>query len=1343
MSVLPMLTTATQPGNVHKFVLPSTGLPEGWVAISHAGVSMQRFRGYLRPAPVAPGQSVDDAAFEVVCLSTYNPNKPTMIVVEAPSTSYAHDPGEIICQGNPADLGLRFAYPGWKFANGITDDDFFTPVPILSRGAGRAAMPFNLVVARAIARLWERPAAFQMQRNVEIKQVIEAMLTQGDATWRPPTWPLVTQPVYAIQWGGSFGGALSGWQAILFPEHFVGGIYSGAILSFRHYIGEQEGMRHLMSLSGFGQISRDFYRKDALHYQAALTQAAIARGVAPQNWDPFYHGSVLRAWKDGYLQRPVLAIQADEDLATTGNDTLPLLSGQRGFVPAGITAPNASGVPLLWTIYPKRCHGDHPNPPIESPVHPGTLRGDFIDIILDFIEWLGDAQQAALIAPRAFQAPTSAGNGSMDVYDHAFMLPPPPPPATSPLQLSGFLGSGAGSLGQTVGGTALRPGKSFGSGTYLGFADSLIVGVPNEQDPATYTGFHEVCVGSADGVVTRFAVDQTTGEFVPQAMSPALGYGAWGLAFGEADGLPGKEVIVATHRGLHALYREDLTIMGSNPTLPWEQTRPLRLATVQAQPSDRAQVVFASDIGMLAIYDVDNLAPGSQPLAWHFEPGIVDLAVLPSSGMGKVDLAILSDRGHVAIVHWQLGATPTLSLLHSSPRLNGLPVDLEFAEVDPAHAGKELVVLMAGTPQFDHESIWVLDSSDLSVVNGSFTNRFEKEIVPAITLSAGVSADLEVWNEGGTVRFVVLHEDRILVIPYGAATGTESPILPIDLCAFQPMMGALDIAIANVYDDPNPTTSDLELVVATQAGYVSWIAMDELLPQTAPGTQLHSHAEQASSHPGASGRLLTFHSMAVRAPGIANGPPRHCNRTLAATWGMAVDAAASPPTLELIEQSGTRWSVTGIGDATFVQDVGRGVFLDGRTEPLAGPLRDLALVGPIVGSTDPNAGLLPAVDFQDQSSGAVLYPALDVADTDLVVTRPYQPFTNGAQSLHNLGTGTWSRIHDVLGVYGGAALFPRCGDALTVEPQGNQYVCYWSGEEYRLVWGNRIAGFQIANGIVSNWWSTVGAIEPNAPDTVDWSLMQGHDLRSFHFQPFADRQAQALRLFLDPSDPDKVRIAAFTPGARLMVLEPGVSDTDIGPSPIEKGTLNEALDFGTGGMALAVGPARPGGKCSIYVGPMAFFTDDSQFNTPGSTVPDDQVAAICMVEYSGNTSFGSSSLLRHPELVLDGSSPLAPKVYGVCGLAVGDIVPAVPGPELVVGALDGHLLVYALDAATGQIVSQPPLYQTRVEGAVGAYNSIVIADLVDRTGASEVAGTDGTNELYVAGSLGLRRWTLP
>ncbi|MGE3172789.1 MAG: hypothetical protein AB7O97_09185 [Planctomycetota bacterium] len=1349
-NAIPVLHSATQPGNVHKFIPASTGVPEGWVSISHNGVAMWRFRGYLRPTPVIVGKNVDDAAFEVVCVETYDPGKPTMIVVESPSTNAAHPGTDIICQGTTKDLGVRFAYPGWKFESGITDEPFYNPVPLISRSSGSGqSVPFNLVLARCIARLWERPATFQLQRNVELVRAVREMLTTTDTSWRPGattngSWvtPLLGSSIYAIQWGGSFGGALSGWEAILFPEEFVAGIYSGAILSFRHYIGEQEGMRHLMSLSGFGQISRDFFRKDALHYQAALAQAAEMKTPTPANWDPFYHGSVLRAWKDNYLQRPVLAIQADEDLATTGNDTLPLLSGQREFVPAGISAPNANGVPLLWTIYPKRCHGDHPNPPIVSPTS-GQGRADFIDIILDFLVWLDpQGPQGSLLANRSFLPPPSASNGSMDVYDHAFMLPPPPPPASTPLVLSGFHGTGTGSLGQTVGGTALRPGKSFGSGTYLGYADSLIVGVPNEQDPATYTGFHEICVGSADGVVTRFAVDQTTGEFVPQAMSPALGYGAWALAFGEADGLPGKEVIVGTHRGLHTLYRDDLSIMGSNPGLPWDQSRPLRMATVQVQQTDRAQVVFASDIGMLAVYDLDTLASGTPALATHFEPGVTDLVVLPTSGIGSIDLAILSERGHVAKVHWDLG-TNTMTLLKSSVRLNGIAVDMEFAEVD-GNAGKDLVVLMREMPEFDRESIWVLDADDLSVIDTAFTNQFEGKVVPVATRSAGVAADLEVWNAGPEeVYFVVLREDRILVIPYGAAGST--PIVPIDLCAFQPMMRALDIAIADVFDDPaNPTRSPLELVIATEAGYVTWISMDELLPDSAPGTQLPSHADQVALPGSPAGRLLSFNSVSARAHGSQNARPAHCNHTLAATWGMAVDTSGQVPTLELVDQSGTRSSVTGIGDATVVQEVGRVAWFQGQLEPLAGPFRDLSLIGPVAGSADPEVPVLAVPEFLDSSGSIPLYPGLATASCDVIATSPYQPVESGNQSLHNLGRGFWSKILDVVGVYDGAAVFPRCGDALTMEPQGNQYVCYWSGEEYRQVWGNRIAGFQVANGTLSNWWSTVGAIDSGAPAAdVPWSQMHGHDLRSFHFQPMADRQAQALRLFRDPADDTKVRIAAFTPGARLFVLEPGVSATDIGPIPIEKDSLqNKPLDFGTGGMALAIGPARPGGRCSIYVGAMAFFADDSNF-AAGSTQPDDQVSAICMVDYQGNTSFGSSGAFRHPELVLDGSSALAPKVYGVCGLAVGDILPAVPGPELVVGALDGHLLVFALDPVTGDIVSQPPLYQTRVEGAVGAYNSIVIADLVDDSGASEQPGVDGTNELYVAGSLGLRRWTLP
>ena len=50
------------------------------------------------------------------------------------------------------------------------------------------------------------------------------------------------------------------------------------------------------------------------------------------------------------------------------------------------------------------------------------------------------------------------------------------------------------------------------------------------------------------------------------------------------------------------------------------------------------------------------------------------------------------------------------------------------------------------------------------------------------------------------------------------------------------------------------------------------------------------------------------------------------------------------------------------------------------------------------------------------------------------------------------------------------------------------------------------------------------------------------------------------------------------------------------------------------------------------------------------------------------------------------------------------------------------------------------LHVEEVEGALGAYNSMVIADFDDRSGGVPVVGSDGQNELYVAGSLGLRKW---
>ena len=70
---------------------------------------------------------------------------------------------------------------------------------------------------------------------------------------------------------------------------------------------------------------------------------------------------------------------------------------------------------------------------------------------------------------------------------------------------------------------------------------------------------------------------------------------------------------------------------------------------------------------------------------------------------------------------------------------------------------------------------------------------------------------------------------------------------------------------------------------------------------------------------------------------------------------------------------------------------------------------------------------------------------------------------------------------------------------------------------------------------------------PPGPNVVPGDQMAGQDLRAYHDEPQADRHAQALRLFEDPTAPGAVRCAVFTPGARLIVLQPGTGPTDTGP----------------------------------------------------------------------------------------------------------------------------------------------------------------------------------------------------
>lgn len=91
------------------------------------------------------------------------------------------------------------------------------------------------------------------------------------------------------------------------------------------------------------------------------------------------------------------------------------------------------------------------------------------------------------------------------------------------------------------------------------------------------------------------------------------------------------------------------------------------------------------------------------------------------------------------------------------------------------------------------------------------------------------------------------------------------------------------------------------------------------------------------------------------------------------------------------------------------------------------------------------------------------------------------------------------------------------------------------------------------------------------------------------------------------------------------------------------------------------------------------------------------------------------SVPLHPAAAARGAGPVG-------GIVLADVISANPGQELVVACMTGDLLV--LHPTTLAVLGQ-----TYVGGAIGHYNSMVIADLGDG------------QAIYIAGSLGLRRFT--
>ena len=1342
--------------NVNPYIQPGQTQAEGWRTHLLAGnFEVSRFRGYLRNSPMLPGQKVLDAAFEVIVPKVRNPALRTVLVISTPPTF----PGEIVnnSDGNPPDIGFRFGYGGWRYHNGLernapptpgsfdpssNREHFAAQIALLERNEElrqQGLAQYNVVSVRVMPLLVMRPARFQMQRNLEVVRAVQAMFADPGPTspWRPATveWqnlPLQeTAPLTAVIEGGSLGGAVSLWTAVLFPSDFHGAFSSGACASIRTWVGEQEAYRYITTMSGFNDGSHQAGSNEILHYASALWGGIEARAGAasvPVNWSPFFHVSSIRAWKDGWLKRPVFAIVSDEDYVAMGVDSIPWLSGVQKLVSSGVAQHPTTGVRYFWSVSPKSSHfADQKSIPMPVmhqgpyPVPSSTWLPGPYDYPKAVIAFLHQAVQSRDQSPTmAYSTPTSVVNRTLDPWDH--VLQPSsaigPQPST-PLKLGNFVGSGGGSLGVTVDAAARRVGKSFGSGTHLGKADSSLV-ASLDGDAAFYTG-------SAEGVVTRFVVDPQTEEFVPQAMSEPLGFGAWAMCQAQADGSAMKEILVGTERGLHVLHLIDLTTISSKRDLPWELGRPRAMKSVNLVPGGYDEIVFFSENGALAVYEVDP-GNGFTPLAIYGEPGIVDMVVLGEPYEGILSLALLSDRGHVVHVEWDV-AFNDMIVKHVSPRLNGVPLDMEKGHVNGVES---LVILMGATDPAVKEEIVVLNASNLQHPN---QHRIPGLSPPPLRIGGyepfGSARDLELVSTSGSVTDVlVLVGGLVFEIPVG---GTQSPKVK-DSVGFPPIMRSLDLVVHEGIAAPAGAQKPHEVVLATEAGYVCWFSRDEFdFNDPVTGAQFSFYVPPFGVPP-------VPPQLGDARPTGVNAPHRHCNRTTAATWGMEFNPEDG--VLELIDQSGSRWGINGAGDIAFRHhSVGTGSLSPVRV-PFPGPYRTLRrLPGTIT-----SAAAHPSIG----SSNVPLFPLQAASSIARILTSPLTPV---AFTTH-LGdpSAPWkSDVHE-LWVEDGYVPFPMAGDVLAASSAfpGNggadTHVAWWGGQAWirqppelsnRSMpnWPNRVQGMWLdRNGVsttILSWWSSAGGLAvPTAPNTTVTGVV-GHDLRNQANQQFPISDAGALRLFQDPVS-QAVCMAVGTVGGRLMVLQAGAGPTDIGGTPKQlDATTNDVLDFGTGGTALAT--ATRGGASDLvdlYFGVMAHYVASTKFSgaQAPSTPADDITAAIVHVEYQGQASFGAAQLHQKQILRLDGGAPNRPKVFGVCGIVVGEIVPGNAGEEIVVGALDGHLLVYER-LANGDFGAL--LYNHQVAGAVGMHNGFVIKDL-DPTAPG--------NELYVAGSLGLWKW---
>ena len=1046
--------------------------------------------------------------------------------------------------------------------------------------------------------------------------------------------------------GGSNGGTQASFTTQRHPD-LVHGCFAQVINSgMQRLFGEQDLGWAVAELSGSNQPGATVGPGDYLDWCQ----------YAWQQFVEIHDLSYIRHFFSGTSFRPACFYVGDEDLTSTGTDWIRVADGG-AWTPSGIrTSTSNFGDPNYHTFaWMSAENTEHGVGFAVNPYQPGN--GPIVTV--------GDAvHDLASHARKQRQA-----QGSQPVPQCGIVHNP----RTAGQQFRGldephewFFGRGpSGHLPAPLPGDPLVRDDAFfatsqagAAGTWLGHEEAMLV-----QDGRVY-------VGSADGIVTSFRVDQQHPRqpLVPVGRSPHLGHRAFAMAVLPSGG--NWSLLVGTRRHLYVLDPITLNIV-SQATLPWEVAQPHGIKVADVLPGHAGpEVIFRTVHGGLCFY-----SPSLTPIHEWPEPGIEDFVV-----QGNQVTILSSRRAVLASVVFDalnnaslVAASQPLPLAPTDSPCQGVPLDLEVMRINfgPFRS-----------PVFT--SAWRADT-DGEVIRVHAPGTMTRIASPAaMTAMDGAIVDIATCRESGAPSGAADVGDHMLVLtthtlrlisPFGGLLG-KIDITATASGAYYPFTNQpLSLAVGELVAGASVNGYSEQVVIATQTGHLVWMHVGDL---ATPGVTHLSNA---------------FTPALTVATGTNTEVQPHTNQALSAAWAIAKHPGDNR--LHVCDQNGGYWKVgpTGVIEMFDANRNATGV-------------KGWQVLGtPLNGFAPSFSNSVARVDTNQRGFGSVKawFGKPWCPDKSNLLpferTPPHYVHDNWLDGYSPLAT-----FHDMF-------LF-REGGSLVPTPAGFE-AWYWSKnwDIENLAegpWGNLVQGVSLGStGIVNGIWYSTGI-----PQTMNGSrgdLAPYHDLRNLLPEAPAMNCQAAIVVSMDEG---ATVVFLGCPGGRIRAIEPGAWHT--GTSPHGLGTLRSTPDLGFGGAGLAVVPTS-GTTATVWFGtlydPVA---RSSSYANPTGTLADNELAvgAVHKVTYTVGQGFGAVQSVRlHP-----GAG--SPGAYGVVGLLVADLLPNA-GDELVVATLSGDLII----CSAGTMAE---IWRTRLHGAIGFSNSMVVDDL-DNDNKKElyVAGSFG------------------